>query len=95
MKSEEAEQLSRLQKRDNCDENAARSRINAQMPLSEKLRRATHIVDNSGDPERTRTQVNNLIDEFNASRLPFFIRGALLVLLALTILGLTQLIALL
>lgn len=36
------------------------SRLAAQMPQSEKARRATHLIDNSGTREQTRAQVTRL-----------------------------------
>ncbi|EFO20637.1 dephospho-CoA kinase [Loa loa] len=71
-------QLKRLQQRDNIDEEAAQKRINAQHPMSDKRRRATHVVDNSGTMEETRAQVLNLIREFNASKLHLIVRAVLL-----------------
>ncbi|VDK76363.1 unnamed protein product [Litomosoides sigmodontis] len=71
-------QLKRLQQRDNINEEAAQRRINAQYPMANKRRRATHIVNNSGSVEQTRVQVLNLIREFNASKLPLLIRAVLL-----------------
>ncbi|MFH4978793.1 hypothetical protein AB6A40_005502 [Gnathostoma spinigerum] len=55
----EKEQLRRLQLRDGIDENTARERINAQMPMSIKRGRATHLVNNDGDRERTIAQITN------------------------------------
>lgn len=49
-------QLKRLMKRDNLKMDAARKRINAQMPLAEKRRRATLVIDNSGDLSATEMQ---------------------------------------
>lgn len=56
----ESTQLSRVQQRDGLSEKAARSRIDAQMPLDEKLRVADFIVDNDGSLEQTRRQVDRL-----------------------------------
>lgn len=91
----EDEQIKRLMLRDRCDEVAARARINAQMPMSEKLKRATHIVDNSGDRDATRAQVSALVDEFNASHMPLLIRGCFIALVAIVVFGFTKLISLL
>lgn len=74
-------QLKRLQQRDNIDEEAARKRINAQYPMCDKRRRATHIVNNSGDLEETRAQVRHLIQQFNASKLHLVVRIFLLFIL--------------
>lgn len=42
------------------EEADVRARIGAQMPLDDKRRRATHVIDNSGDIEATRAQVEDL-----------------------------------
>ncbi|MFR0609905.1 dephospho-CoA kinase [Limosilactobacillus mucosae] len=55
-------QLERLIKRDHCTETAALKRINAQMPLEEKMRRANVIIDNNGSLEQTRRQVAKLVE---------------------------------
>uniref|UniRef100_A0A915BKM0 Dephospho-CoA kinase n=1 Tax=Parascaris univalens TaxID=6257 RepID=A0A915BKM0_PARUN len=93
--SSEDEQVRRLMLRDRCDEVAARARINVQMPLSEKLQRATHIIDNSGDRDVTRAQVSALVDEFNASRMPLLIRACFIVVVAIVVYGFKKLISLL
>ena len=41
-------QLARLTRRDGSTEREAMSRINAQMPLAEKVQRANVIIDNDG-----------------------------------------------
>jgi dephospho-CoA kinase len=46
-------QLERLMKRDGIDEKAAMARIRAQMPIEEKRKRATIVIDNSGDIKNT------------------------------------------
>lgn len=56
----EAVQLSRLRERDGLSEARARARIAAQLPLAEKVRRATHVIDNGGTPEETRAAVERL-----------------------------------
>lgn len=50
-------QLRRLMLRDGIDEAAARARVGAQMPLAEKRRRATWVIDNGGSPGETAAQV--------------------------------------
>jgi dephospho-CoA kinase len=47
----------RLKARDKLDDDAARRRLSAQMPQSEKAARAAYVIDNSGSVERTREQV--------------------------------------
>ena len=50
-------QLKRLMRRQGIGADAAHARINAQMPLDEKCRRATIVIDNSGDISATQKQV--------------------------------------
>lgn len=50
-------QKARLMVRDGLDEAAAEARLAAQLPLDEKRRHATWLVDNSGGLEATRAQV--------------------------------------
>jgi len=54
-------QLQRLMKRDGCSREAALSRLNAQLPLAEKLDYADHVVDNSGSVQDLGQQVNVLL----------------------------------
>lgn len=53
-------QLRRLMERDRLDETAARRRIAAQMPSSEKAERAHLLIDNSGTLEETQAAVRAL-----------------------------------
>ena len=45
---------------------AARARLAAQLPLADKLKVATHVIDNSGSLESTRAQVERLYRELRA-----------------------------
>ncbi|HEX3697193.1 MAG TPA: dephospho-CoA kinase [Polyangia bacterium] len=56
-------QLRRARARDGFTEVEAGARIAAQLPLEEKLRFATAVIDNDGDPDATRAQVNALVDQ--------------------------------
>jgi len=49
-------QIKRLMKRDHLTQIDARARIRSQMPIEEKKRRATIVIDNSGTREETRRQ---------------------------------------
>lgn len=51
-------QLERLMKRDKLSREEAEKRINSQMPISEKLRYADRVIDNSGTVEKTLEQVS-------------------------------------
>lgn len=53
-------QKARLMVRDGLDEAAAEARLAAQLPLDEKRRHATWLVDNSGGLEATRAQVGEV-----------------------------------
>jgi dephospho-CoA kinase len=53
-------QLRRLMQRDRLSREAAEARLAAQMPLDDKLRFASAVIDNRGGHEETRTQVRAL-----------------------------------
>lgn len=55
-----ATQLQRLMTRDAIDEAAALARIQAQMPIDAKRALATYLIDNDGDLNKTREQVERL-----------------------------------
>ncbi|GMA56580.1 dephospho-CoA kinase [Alicyclobacillus sacchari] len=50
-------QIHRVIARDGLDRSAALARIHAQMPLAEKCKLATYVIDNDGSIENTREQV--------------------------------------
>lgn len=54
-------ELKRLMERNHYSKAEAQSRIAAQMPLTEKKRRADVVIDNSGTLEQTRAQVALLV----------------------------------
>ncbi|XP_069490340.1 dephospho-CoA kinase domain-containing protein [Ambystoma mexicanum] len=60
-------QLARLMKRNNLSHPDAEARIFSQLPLDEKRRLADHVIDNSGDRERTRQQVLELHARLDSS----------------------------
>jgi dephospho-CoA kinase len=51
-------QIRRLKERNGLDETAAQQRLDAQLPIDEKRRRATWVIDNSGDLDATERQVD-------------------------------------
>lgn len=61
-------QLERLMKRDHCSKAAALKRINAQMPLEEKMRRADVTIDNNGSLAQTRLQVAKLVERVSQQK---------------------------
>lgn len=63
------EQLRRVMKRDGISAEQARRRIASQMPITEKMHYADHLIDSSGTYEETRKQVSQVFDEI-LSRIP-------------------------
>ncbi|MCP4036792.1 MAG: dephospho-CoA kinase [bacterium] len=59
-------QIERTMSRDACTEAEARARIDAQLPIDEKRELASHVIDNSGSEEDTRTQVEALYRSLTA-----------------------------
>lgn len=53
-------QLRRISHRDGLSEEEARQRIAAQIPVEEKVRRATYVIRTDGDFEETRRQVREV-----------------------------------
>ena len=58
--SPESDVIARLQQRNNLDEDAARSRINSQMPQAERVEHANVIIENNGTLEDLSSEVQNL-----------------------------------
>ena len=54
-------QLERILARGDLTEAEAQARIDAQLPLLAKVRVATHLIDNDGDLESTKEQVERLV----------------------------------
>ena len=59
-------QLERVIQRDGLSPQAAQARIDAQLPIDDKARRADWIIDNSGDLAFTRAQVEWLVARLRA-----------------------------
>jgi dephospho-CoA kinase len=53
-------QVQRLITRNGLSRDQAQARLASQMPMSEKVRQATWVIDNSGEPASTRQQVLRL-----------------------------------
>lgn len=60
-----ATQLERLMKRDNLSVEEAKLRIQAQMPLEEKVKRADRVIDNRFTPRETKKQVEEIWRELS------------------------------
>jgi dephospho-CoA kinase len=65
--ADEAAQVARLAARDGLGPDDARRRLAAQRPLREKVGEATWVIDNSGPPEATRRQVQDLWRRWQAA----------------------------
>lgn len=57
-------QLSRLMKRDGISKEDAIDKINSQMKLEDKKKYANRIIDNSGDLDSLKKNIDNLLEEF-------------------------------
>jgi len=64
--SDEESQIERLTKRNGLSREEALSRINSQMPISEKALHADYIIDNSGTIDKTENQAKNIWHEIRA-----------------------------
>ena len=62
----EENQLKRLMDRDGMSRESAIERLNAQMPVEDKVRQADFVIDNNGSIEQTREQVRRLYHELVA-----------------------------
>jgi dephospho-CoA kinase len=56
-------QLSRLMTRDLIDIETAQKKIAAQLPLDEKCKRATYVIDNSTDLNKTEKQLQEILEQ--------------------------------
>jgi dephospho-CoA kinase len=63
-----ATQLARVLARDGVREEDARARMRAQLPQEDKVRLATHVIDNDGDLAATELQVDRVIRELRQLR---------------------------
>ncbi len=61
-------QIERLIRRDHLTAEEALARIRAQMPLDQKRDRATHVIDNSGTFEQTRSQALAIYRQLSAQK---------------------------
>lgn len=62
-------QLQRLMVRNNYSKEEAMRRIDAQMPLQEKIVQADVVIDNNGSQDSTRQQVANFINNLKTGKL--------------------------
>lgn len=67
----EGMQLRRLMARDGIGEEAARARLNAQMPLAEKRKRATHVLENDGSLDELARQLRAVWRDLTGEEVSF------------------------
>ena len=58
--ADQESQIQRIMKRDRLDRDQALSRIKSQLPIAEKTKHATYVIDNSGSLQKTRKQVEDV-----------------------------------
>lgn len=68
---DEKSQLERLAKRDGLSKEQAKLRIDAQMPLSQKLSKTKYLIDNSSTPEQSAKQLTELWYRMTQMRVHF------------------------
>ena len=61
-----ANQVKRIMARDNLDATAVQHRLDAQMPIDEKVKRATYVIDTNGSLVQTNAQVHKLYNELTS-----------------------------
>lgn len=62
VKTTKEEQIKRLMNRDNIDREYAIKKINSQMPIEEKIKKANYIIDNSNSVEDTYVQIKQILE---------------------------------
>ena len=60
-------QLKRLIQRDKSTEEDASARLNSQLPITEKVKYADVLIDNSGSLQDLETKANNLVEKVEKS----------------------------
>lgn len=88
-----AQQVERLMSRNGFTEEEARKRIESQLPLEQKCGLADFIIDNTGDPDTVRAQVEDVVRQLRGSWAHWKVRGAVLVVVLGLLVGVTWLIA--
>ena len=60
-------QVRRIMARDNLDAAEVERRLDAQLPLADKVKRATYVVDTNGSLVQTNAQVHKLYQELSGT----------------------------
>lgn len=58
--TDEKTQIERAKKKFGLNLKEVQLRLKAQLPLAEKIKKATHVIDNNGDVQKTRAQVEGI-----------------------------------
>jgi len=76
--------------RNNFTKEEALSRINAQMSLEEKIKKANKVIDNNGTIAETEKQVDNMLVEYVPSKFVNAVAYTLLIIPAATAYGILK-----
>lgn len=76
---ESDQQLERLRKRNNFNEEDALKRIASQMPLDKKCERSHFVIDNSGSIEQTQKEAQQIVQLLNSSKHHWRIRAYIVI----------------
>ncbi|XP_037519654.1 dephospho-CoA kinase domain-containing protein [Rhipicephalus sanguineus] len=93
VKCSPAQQVERLMLRNGFTEDEARKRIESQLPLEQKCGLADYVIDNTGDPDALRAQVEDVVRQLRGSWAHWKVRGAVLVVMVGLLAGVAWLIA--
>lgn len=63
--TDESVQLTRLMERDQSTKESAEQRIQSQIPIAEKIKKADAVIDNNGTVEESYQQLENILKEWN------------------------------
>ncbi len=63
-------QLRRMMTRDDLTEEQARHRIASQLPLSDKVAMADHVIDNAGSPDQLQERADEILEQITRSWTP-------------------------
>ncbi|KAH7985709.1 dephospho-CoA kinase domain-containing protein [Rhipicephalus sanguineus] len=93
VKCSPAQQVERLMLRNGFTEEEASKRIESQLPLEQKCGLADYVIDNTGDPDALRAQVEDVVRQLRGSWAHWKVRGAVLVVMVGLLTGVAWLIA--
>uniref|UniRef100_A0A023GAS7 Dephospho-CoA kinase domain-containing protein n=1 Tax=Amblyomma triste TaxID=251400 RepID=A0A023GAS7_AMBTT len=89
VKCSPAQQVKRLMLRNGFNEEEAQKRIDSQLPLEQKCDLADFVIDNTGELDRVRAQVEDIVRQLRSSWVHWKLRGAVLLAVLTLLLGAT------